>query len=532
MADSGSATSTKYISSEAKKAIADMGYEIDDTMAAKIEEWWGWYLAENSWYSFTQRVNDRSKTITRASLHPARRVCNQWASAIMDDDSVKFSVDEPDVPTPQPAGPEPAREQDTEPEPERTGGAVPSDVAEDGVEDVSSESDLTATADSTPTDELMDWVADTSFIPNAQRCLERAFATGTGALALWFDVKGDNDVSIRVRRYDARMIFPLSWDEEEVTECAFVIKTHEHGKSYEQLQLHVLRDEDGDATDTYHIITRVFDSDGRPVDDETILSDFDTTSDRPTFVILRPAIDNAYSDGTALGQSVYADALDVLKAVDETFDSMQHEVRVTKARLFLSDEMFDVDGDGKPIPLDDADLIRMTHGSGSSDFFQVFAPDIRVDAISKALDIALAQLGDATGFGQNYFRYDKSGTIKTAKEVTSDNAVFTRSLKKHENYLKPQLESLLGCVVDCSKRLNGGTVDEPTSVHVEFDDAIIEDTNTEKTMFMSEIAAGVAPAWEYRKTFRGETEDEARRMVDDAQGVEYDTEADLALDAG
>ena len=49
----------------------------------------------------------------------------------------------------------------------------------------------------------------------AQACLVRAFGLGTGAWALWVD--GDAG-KVRVRHYDARMIVPLTWDEDGCTE--------------------------------------------------------------------------------------------------------------------------------------------------------------------------------------------------------------------------------------------------------------------------------------------------------------------------
>ncbi|WP_417046795.1 hypothetical protein [Enorma massiliensis] len=47
------------------------------------------------------------------------------------------------------------------------------------------------------------------------------------------------------------------------------------------------------------------------------------------------------------GQSVFADAVDAIQAVDLAFDAMISEVDNGKMRVFLSDVMFDQEEGGK-----------------------------------------------------------------------------------------------------------------------------------------------------------------------------------------
>ena len=44
---------------------------------------------------------------------------------------------------------------------------------------------------------------------------------------------------VRIRHYDARMVIPLSWDEDGITECTFVTRAFYRGKSVDQLQMHL-----------------------------------------------------------------------------------------------------------------------------------------------------------------------------------------------------------------------------------------------------------------------------------------------------
>ena len=156
-------------------------------------------------------------------------------------------------------------------------------------------------------------------MPQAQNTVVRAFGMGTGAWALWVDADAGK---VRIRHYDACMVIPLTWDEEGVTECAFVTRVFYRGKAVDQLQMHLLGglELDGDAladpsapspshgnagrdgaspspsssgnagsvslsassrsrsesAETYHIVTACFDEAGELVDPVGVCADYDT----------------------------------------------------------------------------------------------------------------------------------------------------------------------------------------------------------------------------------------------------------------
>lgn len=442
-------------------ALKHMGYAPDMAMRATIENWWSWYTAKNSWYDSETDLDGHKVRTKRLTLHPARRACEEWATIILDDDGTKVGADDANV------------------------------------------SDL-----------LNDWVSDTMFIPIAQKCLSRAFGVGTGALALWFD-RANDEVTIRARRYDARMVLPLSWDDDGVTECAFVTRAYVDGKEVTQLQVHAK----DDATGTYVIRTRLFRTDGKEMYADAVVADFDTRSDTPTFAILRPALDNVYAEGTYLGQSIFADAIDTLKGVDSAYDSLVREVDATKVKVFMSDELFrmqvDETGKQRAVPMSPENTIirKVSDTPGFTHMYEVYSPKIRADEICRALNAALAQLGAMTGLGQDYFRWDKNDGLRTATEVVSSNSGLMRTIRKHENELRPQLERLLRSLLVCQRELNGWPVPEECGVTVDFDDSVIEDTPAEKTQMLTEIAAGVTPRWMYLVRFYAMDEEKARELA-------------------
>lgn len=89
----------------------------------------------------------------------------------------------------------------------------------------------------------------------------------------------------------------------------------------------------------------------------------------PTFVIVKPAVTNTHVDVSPYGQSVFADAVDAVQAVDLTFDALINEVDVSKMRVFLSDVLFDREKTGDKaisIPFGKQDC-RLPQGGGTED---------------------------------------------------------------------------------------------------------------------------------------------------------------------
>ena len=437
--------------------IARLGYAMPPDMSAHIERWYQWYTATSDFY--TERyvgVDKRAHERRKLSLRPARRVCREWASLIANEMQVQ-----------------------------------------------------SGSADAN------EWVRgyceDTGLYALFQRGIERAFAMGTGAMALWFDVR-DEGAAVRVRRYDAKMVLPLTWDEDGTRECALCTRVSVKGKQAVQLQMHVL---DGG---TYHVVTKVW-RDGKPLDpgELGIIEDFDTGCASPTFCLLSPAIDNTVQDTSPYGVSVFNDAEDAMKMLDAAWTALYDETDLLRAVLMLPDSMIDAVDEGgakRAVPFGEREqrLYRITE-SPVTDAGRpyAFAPAMRTSSIHEVYADACAALGDECGFGSQYFRPDKAGGLKTATEVSADNSALMRNIRNHENALGKELGRLLTSLVECARVHCGAQVAEGFEpVTVVWDDSIITDTQAEKTQMLAEIAAGVVPRWMYLARFYGMSEDEAR----------------------
>lgn len=455
------------------KKLKELGYSVDTSMDSYIQAWYDWYSGKADWYKdgYTDMQGHRRKR-DRLTIRPAKRVASEWASLLVTDDT-QVSVE----------------------------GAAANEW-------------------------LQGFLDRANFWPTGQLIVEKAFALGTAAWALWFDVR-DSGAEVKVRRYDARMVRPLSWDEEGVTECAFVTRATAKGKRADQLQVHAWDPE----TASYHIRTYLF-VDSREQDAEAagILEDFDTEQACPTFGIIKPALENTYVDLSPYGQSAFADAVDGVKAVDLAFDSMFQEVELTGAKVFVDESMVDVrskDGKVIPSPKVDGRLFRRLAGKDvTKDLIDIYSPNIRIEPLRSAFDVALAQLGEMCGFGQQYFALDKNGSIttaKTAKEVMSGNSTLMRNVRKHENVLRGAIQRVVTSLLNCARIHCGAAIEEDFGpVRVQFDDSVITDTQTEKEMALAEISVLGTPELKrrYLMKWHGFSEQEAAEAVPSAAVVD------------
>ena len=196
----------------------------------------------------------------------------------------------------------------------------------------------------------------------------------------------------------------------------------------------------------------------------------------PAFGIVKPAVTNTRVDMLPYGQSVFADAVDAVQAVDLTFDALINEMDVNKMRVFLSDVFFDREKTGDKaisMPFGKQDCTVFRKVMSAENTTQEFAPALRTPSQSEAFRIALQMLGDLTGFGIGYFDFDEShGYVRTATEVSSDNSALMRNICRHENALQEPITAIARAVMAVSRGFGEGIPDEGVMA-VMYDDSII-----------------------------------------------------------
>ncbi len=342
----------------------------------------------------------------------------------------------------------------------------------------------------------------------ANQLVELTFALGTGAFVEYTDQD-----EIRIDCIRAGMIYPLSVENGQITECAFASERTVRNEKQIYLNMHVLE------RGHYAIENHLFRRNGEILTEielpDGVQDRVNTGSGIPRFQIIKPNIINNIDLSCPMGISVYANALEQLEGVDLVYDSYCNEFRLGKKRITVPVSMTQVmmEDDGATTPIFDDDDVEFyavpaaKQGSTGEDKIVEHNMELRAEAHELGIQTQLNLLSSKCGFGKDRYNF-KDGQVKTATEVVSEKSDLFQNLKKHETLLSDALIGVAQAIAD----MEGMSVD-PTKISVNFDDSIIEDESAEKMRFMQEISNGVRQKWEYRVRFCGEDEATAKAMV-------------------
>ena len=348
-----------------------------------------------------------------------------------------------------------------------------------------------------------------NFRVKGNQLIELAFALGTGAFVEYLDA--DGQVVIDFIR--AGMIFPLSWDNGYVNECAFGSMRERKGKKQYYIQIHR---QDGNGL--YIIENHLVDAEtGEEIElDEGVLPEVITKSEIPLFQITTPNLVNNIDLDSTYGISVFGNAVPQLKGCDIVYDSYVNEFDLGKKRILvpigLAKIKMSEDGTTKPVfDKNDTVFYALPGDRQSDNKIDTFDPKIRAQEHDIGINKALDLLSFKCGMGTGRYKFD-NGVVKTATEVISDKSDLYQSLKKHEIVLDSTLQGLVYAVA----HLLGAKIKD---VSIDFDDSIIQDKETERQTDKGDIAIGAMGLVEYRMKWYGETEEEAKAKIPEQADV-------------
>ena len=201
--------------------------------------------------------------------------------------------------------------------------------------------------------------------------------------------------------------------------------------------------------------------------------------------------------------------------MDITFDALKTEIKDGKRRTFARAEMFNYDEGQQRMVFDpeDTSIYQLPKGATKDDLIQSETDDLRTDKQISALNTALNILGSKVGFGENHYHFDGTN-LSTATAVVSSNSKLFRRKKKLEIGYESAIYDLVNAVCYASSEFGKYNIDTEDMV-VQFDDSIIEDKETEANRGMREVSAGLISKVEYRMKVFGETEEIAKKKIEE-----------------
>lgn len=355
--------------------------------------------------------------------------------------------------------------------------------------------------------------------------LEKSFAIGTGALVVSVqDIEqGENildvtNAKIKLEFVECKKIIPLTWENGKITECAFVTTKHKKGQTYIYIAMHVLNNK-GNYVIKNYMFKGKYSSfvEANDKEKEGFLDEFDTQSDIPWFSIIKPNICNNIDSETPFGLSVYANAIDTLKCLDNAYDGLDNEVTIGRRRTFVAEEMMTYDaGEGKMVfDPNDISVYRMPKGFNKDSIIEHDDANLRSDQFISTVNYQLNILSSKVGFGQERYKFDGQA-IQTATGVISENSDMFRTIKKHEQMLEDSLITIIKAIAYASTAFGNVNIDASV-VTIDFDDSIIEDRGAEKVRAMQEVSQNLRSRESYMINYRNLNEQQVKEELDKIQ---------------
>lgn len=351
--------------------------------------------------------------------------------------------------------------------------------------------------------------------------LEKAGALGTaGTVTSIYDIKASEDnlvldvseAKTRIDIVDVDDIYPLSWDNTGITECAFKSIRFVEGKKYVICSVHKLN-EQGNYVIYNHLFIETNGNLTEMSTPEDTLDGFDTKSNIKWFSIFRPLLTNNVCKNNPFGIPYIANAIDCLKSVDIDFDAFKNEVKDSRKRTFVRADMLSYDDGQQKMVFDpnDISVYVLPKGASKDDLIQSDTENLRTGGLIEALNTSLNILGNKVGFGENHYHFNGQ-VLSTATAVVSSNSKMFRRKKKLEIGYESSIYDLIMAVCYASTTFGQYNINSEDFV-IQFDDSIIEDKEAESNRAMREVNAGLISKIEYRMKIFGETREIAEEAI-------------------
>lgn len=374
-------------------------------------------------------------------------------------------------------------------------------------------------------DELVDNMDLYSLI---NQSIEKSGALGTEAtVTSVYDIIQNEDgmyldvseAKTRVDLVDIDWIYPLSWNNKGITECAFGSVEYSKGQKYIVLSVHKKDETSGNYVIYNHLFRDSNETLKEVTSQDGTVSVFDTKSDIPWFSVFEPLLTNNLFNNNPFGIPHYANAIDNMKAVDISFDEIKNELVNGRKRTFVRAEMLNFDDGTQTMTFDpnDTTVYQLPQNVTKDDMIQHDNDDLRTDKQIATLNMNLNILGNKVGFGENHYHFNGE-VLSTATAVVSSNSKLFRRKKKLEVGYESAIYDLVRAVCYASTVFGQYNINTEDMV-IQFDDSIIEDKEAESNRAMREVQQGLLSKVEYREKIFGETPEIAEQKIREIQAT-------------
>ena len=368
--------------------------------------------------------------------------------------------------------------------------------------------------------EQADYVAavldGSKFNTQYRKQLEKTSADGTTACYIRLDnvtFMDDGSVQggeIKLNYVEADAFLPLTVDNDIVTEAAFSGSTLVKGRKQSTLVLFTI--ENG----LYTAETHVFDDKGGEVKDkETIVQ----LGDVKPFAVMRNAEVNNLDDMEGYGLPKLWDAIPALKVVDLCYNVLFSDLDKAEKIILVNELLCEFDDNGKPKMTTEQKKLFVLVGEKLPDpqdeaLIQEYNPEIRIDQITKAFELALSLMSMSFGYGTKKYSFE-NGQITTTTEYMGERQDQMQELNRQRQEAIRYIQDICRAVMWFANTFQGKSFTLDQEILVDFDDSYITDREAELERKRNDALSFDIPKltiWYLMEAY-SLTEDEATELV-------------------
>lgn len=328
---------------------------------------------------------------------------------------------------------------------------------------------------------VLNILASNRFQVMYRKQLERLSASGT--VGAYIRLEGaellDNGHArggeIKINYVNAAGIVPLTVENDDVIDCAFIGYNIENGKT---IQVLVIFKRNND-TKRYKASTYLFDGKGEKTGEVQEVE----LGDVKPFAIMRTAEVNNLDNMEGYGFPKLYGSIPVLKIVDLCWNILSGDLSKGDKLLLINELLATVKKNDKGQPEMTKQQKELFIFLGErlpeqKSVIQEYNPEIRTGVIREAMELALSLLSMSFGYGTKKYTFEQS-QIKTATEYIGERQDQMQELNKQRHEASDYIIGIVKAVVWFSNTFQGTGWKLDDDVCIEFDDSFIVDRQTE-----------------------------------------------------
>lgn len=327
---------------------------------------------------------------------------------------------------------------------------------------------------------------------------------------------------LSVQYIQADAFFPLEYDSERITRCAFMDQFRRNDEIYTRIELHSLKN------GTLSIRNRAFVSRndgvlGTEVSIGTInkWSElvpeilFSGVSKLP-FGYFKIPLGNEKDAQSPLGVSVFSRAAGRIAEADKRYSQINWEYDSKEAAVHIAQSLlrqrpgenaFEYPGGRERLYR----VVDYNTGPVDKPLLDTFSPDIRDQSFFNGWNHLMRQIEFECNLAYGTLS-DPNNTDKTAEEIRASKQRSYSFISTCQTALQTALEDLIDAMAFWCEIYSLCPSGSYRASFV-WDDSIVVDTERERSTDRADVAMGAMQLWEYRMKWYGEDEETAKRMV-------------------